>query len=191
MRKLTVLFVFVLTLLTLSAGAARALGTPDGQPPSVETICDNLTGAAYGLCTAYCEAMDCESPDPHASATACSRVGDHFQRITGSVPPCVVPPTECPCMGDAVFSSVANQIVPAQGCLTDSNTSPTFITVTSSTDPIRTASASTAALSCTATVGGQTTVTRTGLSLVQAQDCLNRLAGSLTSSANNCQIQGE
>jgi len=158
MRKLTVLF--ALTLLTLSAGAARALGTPDGQPPSVETICDNLTGAAYGLCTAYCEAMDCESPDPHASDIACSRVGDHFQRITGSVPPCVVPPTECPCLGDAIFASVANQIVPIASCTTNSNTNPNFVTSVSATDPVRTATASISGLSCSATVGATTTVSR-------------------------------
>ena len=32
--------------------AGAALGqTPDGEPPSSETVCDAETGAAYGLCT--------------------------------------------------------------------------------------------------------------------------------------------
>src|SRR6188472_1486691 len=52
-------------LLLISTGAASAK-TPDGVPPSLETVCDAETGAAYGLCTAYCEAMDCESADPRA-----------------------------------------------------------------------------------------------------------------------------
>lgn len=68
--------------------------TPDGQTPSEETICDDQSGAAYGLCTAYCEAMDCDSAAPHASATACSRVGSKFLQFTGNPVPCDV---SCPC----------------------------------------------------------------------------------------------
>ncbi len=70
------------------------LGTPDDLPPSEETACDGLTGAAHGLCTAYCEAMDCDGDAPHASQRACDRVGRNFERMTGGAPPC-----ECPCVG--------------------------------------------------------------------------------------------
>jgi hypothetical protein len=40
--------------------------TPDGETPSNEGICDQLMSATpglYGLCVAYCEALDCESVD--------------------------------------------------------------------------------------------------------------------------------
>lgn len=77
-----------------SAQSSAALGTPDGLPPSQETACDGLTGAAHGLCTAYCEAMDCDSGAPQASQNACNKVGANFQRITGQRPPC-----DCPCIG--------------------------------------------------------------------------------------------
>ena len=54
-------FAFALLLIGTVTGTALAK-TPDGVPPSLETVCDAETGAAYGLCTAYCEAMDCAVP---------------------------------------------------------------------------------------------------------------------------------
>jgi len=81
-------------LLLICTGAVLAQ-TPDGQTPAEETVCDNETGAAYGLCNAYCEAMDCESDAPHASATACSKVRSKFMQITGRDLPCEA--VTCPC----------------------------------------------------------------------------------------------
>jgi hypothetical protein len=74
--------------------SAQGQGTPDGVPPSGETVCNGLVGAAHGLCTAYCEAMDCDSGAPQASAKACSKVRDNFTKITGQGLPC-----DCPCVG--------------------------------------------------------------------------------------------
>lgn len=74
--------------------AHSTLGTPDGVPPSGETVCNGLIGAAHGLCTAYCEAMDCDSGSPQASQKACDKVGANFLKITGQAPPC-----DCPCVG--------------------------------------------------------------------------------------------
>ena len=62
--------------------------TPDGETPAVEDVCSLLTGAAFGLCNAYCEAMDCHLEDPKASSTACGKVGDKLVAITGEDPPC-------------------------------------------------------------------------------------------------------
>jgi hypothetical protein len=95
-----------LALLLVCTGAALAQ-TPDGQPPSSETVCDNETGAAYGLCNAYCEAMDCETDNPSASDTACSRVRDKFQQITGRDLPCEVPTLACVCNDPAVSPNFA------------------------------------------------------------------------------------
>lgn len=91
-------------LLLICSGTALAQGTPDWMTPSEETICDGETGAAYGLCNAYCEAMDCESENAQASATACTKVRDKFTNITGRSLPCegcpAPPPgTLCPCVG--------------------------------------------------------------------------------------------
>ena len=75
---------FALLLVCTGAGAARAQ----------ETVCDAETGSAYGHCNAYCEAMDCDSDNPQASATACSKVRAKYQQTTGHDLPCEV---TCPC----------------------------------------------------------------------------------------------
>lgn len=94
MRKIFYALALGSLSLLLSAGLAQAK-TPDGQTPSEETICDDQIGAAFGLCTAYCEAMDCDSDAPHASPTACSRVRAQFERVTGQPLPCEA---TCPCV---------------------------------------------------------------------------------------------
>jgi hypothetical protein len=107
-------------LLLISTGAALAK-TPDGVPPSLETVCDAETGAAYGLCTAYCEAMDCESADPHASATACGQVRSKFLNITGRDLPCEL---SCPCTSIPAFNAVlaaASSCFDADATLSASN----------------------------------------------------------------------
>ena len=57
-----------------------------------DEICDGHNGAAYGLCKAYCEAMQCGEPDQQASEVACSRVSSLFETLTGTLPPCAPPP---------------------------------------------------------------------------------------------------
>lgn len=72
-----------------------AAQTPDGQTPAEETICDDalLTGALWGLCNAYCEAMDCDSVNKHASDEACDRVlGNFLKKSDGQAPPCFEDP---------------------------------------------------------------------------------------------------
>lgn len=107
--------------------------TPDGQTPSQETVCDDQSGAAYGLCTAYCEAMDCDSPAPHASATACSRVGSKFLQFTGNPVPCDV---SCPCTEElplfAAFVAGTEEIdscVSGNGMTNVGNDSGAFVSV--------------------------------------------------------------
>ena len=77
-------------LLAVLVGAVLAAPviakTPDGATPAVETICDVFRGnksGAFGLCNAYCEAMDCGDPNQHASSRACMRVRANFERKYG------------------------------------------------------------------------------------------------------------
>jgi len=100
-------------LLLICSGAAQAQ-TPDLMTPAQEAVCDSESGAAYGLCNAYCEAMDCESANPQASAAACTKVRDKYINVTGRplpCEPCPAPPpgTPCPCV-DALtdFNTVLN-----------------------------------------------------------------------------------
>lgn len=84
-----------MTPLPLSLVTAAALaGTPDGLTPAVETVCDVYAGdgAAFGLCNAYCEAMDCDDPLVHASNNACEAVAKNFTKQTGEAYlPCDAP----------------------------------------------------------------------------------------------------
>lgn len=74
----TLLFTFLFAF-SMQAGAK----TPDGDTPAVETVCDDFLGAQYGLCVAYCEAMDCGDANQHASDQACDAVARNYLRITG------------------------------------------------------------------------------------------------------------
>ena len=47
------------TMLAVLAFTPMSLAqTADGETPAQEPVCDELNGALYGLCVAYCEAMD-------------------------------------------------------------------------------------------------------------------------------------
>ena len=110
-------FVFSLGLLALAV-PALGNGTPDGKPPSEETVCDGLQGALFGLCNAYCEAMDCDSPNHHASDTACARVlANYMKHSGGQPPPCAV---TCPCPQSLpLFADLVAGNVDVQQCIVD------------------------------------------------------------------------
>src|SRR5215470_20414343 len=81
----------VLGIVSMRApNGAWGLGTPDGMPPSRETVCNGLSGAAFGLCNAFCEAQDCDvHPRP-----SCDHLRENFLKQTGSaVFPCELTPT--------------------------------------------------------------------------------------------------
>ena len=64
-----------------------------------QTACEFESGAPFGLCTAYCEAMDCDSANPQASPTACAKVLGQWNKKTNSrdIP--------CPSVGPSVPSA--------------------------------------------------------------------------------------
>ena len=69
-------------------------GTPDGSPPAEEAVCDDLIGAAYGLCVAFCEANDCDQfPSKKGNKKACESLRANYARITGELAfPCEAAP---------------------------------------------------------------------------------------------------
>ena len=103
MRKATLLTALTIIGLFISLSAGPALAkTPDGETPAEETVCDGETGAAFGLCNAFCEAMDCDllplfggdgAKSPNASERACLRVLDNYIKLTAKTAfPCQCPP---------------------------------------------------------------------------------------------------
>lgn len=111
---------WILAICTAFVGAGNAAAkTPDGQTPSQETVCDLETGAAYGLCTAYCEAMDCGDPNQRASDRGCEAVKRNFERKTGRPLPCAV---SCACTDQLlVFAQIVAGTVGVQRCIADDN----------------------------------------------------------------------
>ena len=91
----------------IAAGAMLLSGpiyatTPDGETPANESVCDLESGAAYGLCVSYCEAMDCDNDQTSAAEMACLKVQDKFVQQTGRDIPCEVQSgVECPCWTQA------------------------------------------------------------------------------------------
>ena len=80
MRKLTLSISSLIAL----AGFIAFFSTATAE----EGVCDNESGAAYGLCNAYCDAMDCDSDSPMASEVACACVAERYEKITGNELPC-------------------------------------------------------------------------------------------------------
>lgn len=114
----TAFVVFAAALVGAAGGGAQPspsspFGTPDGQPPPTEEICDLTSGAAHGLCVAYCEAMDCDGQSPNASVNACTGVAERFFQITGELPPCE---RICPCWEPADLETVTAENQDPQSC---------------------------------------------------------------------------
>jgi hypothetical protein len=111
LRKSVWSIVFSIMVVASSAAFGK---TPDKQPPSQETVCSNEKGAAFGLCNAYCEAMDCTDPNQHASDEGCNAVKREFEQLTGRPMPCAV---QCPCNDMlALFASISKKTVKVEQC---------------------------------------------------------------------------
>lgn len=67
---------------------------PNDQTPEQQSICASETGAAKGLCNAYCEAMDCDLGSmSNASPLACAKVKENYVKAKGAG---ALLPCECP-----------------------------------------------------------------------------------------------
>ena len=91
------IFVALCGLVFLSSGSARA------APPDF-SLCDSLSGAAWGLCRGGV-AAGCA--DGSGNMTTCSIIEENFSGVTGIDPPWVAPLPVCPCD----FSTIEQTIV--------------------------------------------------------------------------------
>ena len=76
----------------LMAAAASAPASAQGMADDTACVLAGLLGEEFGLCNAYCEAMDCDGDTPQASAKACEKVRAKFEAIEGA--------PELPCLPD-------------------------------------------------------------------------------------------
>jgi len=65
----------------LMAAAAGAPALAQGMADDLACVTAGLFGEEFGLCNAYCEAMDCDGDTPQASAKACAKVKAKFEAI--------------------------------------------------------------------------------------------------------------
>lgn len=110
--------------LLVFTSAAYAQGTPDGETPANEGVCDELRGFAslYGLCVAFCEAQDCEATIDAVTGEVIF-VGNCMKHSPGTLAvynklaqpgdpamPCVeVVGPECPCFSSADLDLLVNE----------------------------------------------------------------------------------
>ena len=94
-------------------------GTPDHLPPPAEDVCDGEEGRAKGLCTAYCEAMDCDDPNTVANPAACEAVASKYTDATGRDMPCEI--QTCPCAEYPAWAVVQDPPSPLyqENCIED------------------------------------------------------------------------
>ena len=86
LKSATGLVLFVCLAMFGLPGMAQ---TSDGTTPAEETVCDGLEEVMFGICNAYCEAMDCDNPDHKASNRACQNKVRSWAGIAGDIPlPC-------------------------------------------------------------------------------------------------------
>ena len=104
-RRLHVLAMMVV-LVTLAVPTTYAQGTPDGETPPNEGVCDDLlyaTSGLYGLCIAYCEAQDCDPPligddePPSCQASDRKLLDLYNQKKRPADPPMPCVQVTCPC----------------------------------------------------------------------------------------------
>ena len=73
----TYAFLFAMVLPVSTAGSF--IRRRDQSIFGTEDICGAFSGAPFGLCNAYCDAMDCAGTSPEASTTACEKVKAKFE----------------------------------------------------------------------------------------------------------------
>jgi hypothetical protein len=83
--------------------------------------------------------MDCDSPNHHASDTACAQVKSNFEKKTGRPLPCEA---SCPCVEQlSLFSAIVNGDLDIDLCIVDSSllsvvlAGGSFALVSSDTEP--------------------------------------------------------
>ena len=114
----------IAALASTAGPGAYAQGTPNGETPANEGVCDELLGGTpglYGLCVGFCEAQDCEATldeatgevtfDADCNPSAPMLLANYETRASASDPamPCLnVVTGECPCWTEVELDGLAS-----------------------------------------------------------------------------------
>ena len=80
MNKFSRFLTALAATLVLMAAAPGAPALAQGMADDSACVTAGLLGEEFGLCNAYCEAMDCDGDNPQASAKACGKVKEKFDK---------------------------------------------------------------------------------------------------------------
>lgn len=97
----------IIVALFTTVTPVQAQGTPDGETPANEAVCDSLVGGTpglYGLCVAYCEAQDLDAFEKNPPSTQI--LANYRKMMKDGDPdmPCVQNP--CPCWTESEIQSI-------------------------------------------------------------------------------------
>ena len=117
-KNCLILAVMFVAFAMVASSPANAQGTPDGETPANEGVCDELIGATpglYGLCVGFCEAQDCrptldamgELTFDHCNPSSPRLLENYKKRMQPGDPsmPCVAE-GECPCWTEAELETL-------------------------------------------------------------------------------------
>ena len=68
--------------------AGGLLNVAIADPPGADVVCDGLSGAAFGLCTA---AVNVGCGDEGVDKSGCTKIQDKYEQITGATAPWTIP----------------------------------------------------------------------------------------------------
>ncbi len=114
--------VLLVAFAMVASSPANARGTPDGETPANEGVCDELIGATpglYGLCVGFCEAQDCEATldvstgqvtFDHCKPSSPKLLKNYKKRMRDDDPdmPCVAK-GPCPCWTEAEIETLGGE----------------------------------------------------------------------------------
>lgn len=105
----------ILVLVLATFGECAFSQGPGVSAPIDEGICSPLfkeSPGLFGLCHAYCEALDCDATQD--AANGCLKVLENYNRImnpeTDPAMPCLAAPVECPCFTEALVEAIAQKV---------------------------------------------------------------------------------
>ena len=79
---------------------------------NADPICAELTGAAYGQCTAAV-AVGCDGSATQPAG--CVKIAENFTRLTGATPPWELPTVSCPCFSlDSAIADIEAHLASGQ-----------------------------------------------------------------------------
>lgn len=105
--KITTLLAGLLIAFLAFTSPVYSQGTPDGETPATESVCDaliSMTPGLYGLCVAYCEAQDLDAFNKEPPATQILTNYRKKMRTGDPDMPCVQNP--CPCWTEEEIQSI-------------------------------------------------------------------------------------